>query len=133
MLFSDADGDVAQWFPVSVLRHLLREPLDKKIEILRRIPNLRKISASYWNNAERLVEKVGSDLVLSHKPTPALFARDDWHPDMARKELRNFLKRAGSNSHVELIMKDISTVSYQPRRLWEWSAIALEVAEEFAR
>ena len=24
--------------------------------------------------------------------------------------------------HVELIMKDISTVRYQPQRLWEWAA-----------
>ena len=29
-------------------------------------------------------------------------------------------------------MKDISTVRYQPQRLWEWAAIAREVAEEFA-
>ncbi len=30
-------------------------------------------------------------------------------------------------------MKDISTVRYQPERLWEWSRIAMEVAEQFAR
>ena len=94
------------------------EPLDKKIEILRRIPNLRKISASYWNNTERLVDQVGSD---------------NWHPEMARTELRNFLGRAGGKCHVELILKDISTVRYQPQRLWEWAAVAMEVAEEFAR
>jgi hypothetical protein len=33
---------------------------------------------------------------------------------------------------VELIMKDISTVRYQPQHLWEWARIAVEVAEEFA-
>ncbi len=27
-------------------------------------------------------------------------------------------------------MKDISTVRYQPQRLWEWAEIAMEVAEE---
>lgn len=30
-------------------------------------------------------------------------------------------------------MKDISTVRYQPQRLWEWSRFAMEVAEQFAR
>jgi len=35
--------------------------------------------------------------------------------------------------HVELIMKDISTVRYHPQRLWEWSRIAMEVAEQYAR
>ena len=33
---------------------------------------------------------------------------------------------------VELIMKDISTVRYDPQRLWEWAAIASEVAEEYS-
>jgi hypothetical protein len=141
-IFSDVSPEMHWEFAVKHdLRWLSRwglvyygccEPLDKKIEILRRIPNLRKISASYWNNTERLVEKVGSDLVLSHKPTPALFASDNWDPETARRELRNFLDRAGSQCHVELIMKDISTVRYQPKHLWEWAAVAMEVAEEFA-
>jgi len=29
-------------------------------------------------------------------------------------------------------LKDISTVRYHPERLWEWSEIAMEVANEFA-
>ena len=38
------------------------EPLDRKIDILRRIPNLRKISVSPWCNTERVVEKIGARL-----------------------------------------------------------------------
>ena len=109
------------------------EPLERKIEVLRRIPNLRKISASYWCQTERLWDKVGSDYILSHKPTPAIFARDHWDPDGARQELRTFLTQTGGPGQVELIMKDISTVRYQPQKLWEWAKIAMEVAAEFAR
>jgi hypothetical protein len=29
-------------------------------------------------------------------------------------------------------MKDISTVRYQPRRLWEWAAMAMEVVQDEA-
>lgn len=29
-------------------------------------------------------------------------------------------------------MKDISTVRYQPRRLWEWARIAMEEVERYA-
>jgi len=29
-------------------------------------------------------------------------------------------------------MKDISTVRYQPQRLWEWAQIAAEVTEKYA-
>jgi hypothetical protein len=57
------------------------ERLDRKIDILRRIPNLRKISASPWCKIERLVTKVGADYVLSRKPNPAVFAGDEWHPE----------------------------------------------------
>jgi len=109
------------------------EPLDKKIEILRRIPKLRKLSASPWCNVEKLLEQVGADYVLSRKPSPAVLAGDAWHPEWARNDLRDFLEPLGGQGHVELIMKDISTVRYQPQRLWEWAAIAQQVAEEFAK
>jgi hypothetical protein len=108
------------------------EPLDQKVEILRNIPHLRKISASPWCKTERLIEKVGGDYVLSRKPNPAVLAGDAWHPGWAREEMRDFLERARGRCHVELIMKDISTVRYQPQRLWEWARIAMEVAEEFS-
>ncbi len=108
------------------------EPLDKKIEVLRRIPNLRKLSASPWCNVENLIAKVGGDFVLSRKPSPAVLAGDVWHPDWARDDMRSFLEKTNGSCHVELIMKDISTVRYQPQRLWEWARIAMEVAEEFA-
>jgi hypothetical protein len=43
------------------------------------------------------------------------------------------MEATGGACHVELIMKDISTLRYKPQRLWEWSRIAMEVVEEFAR
>jgi hypothetical protein len=106
------------------------EPLDKSIDVIRRIPNLRKISTTPWADTGRMVDQVGTDYVLSRKPNPAVFATDEWHPDRARRELRDFLEQA-RGCHVELIMKDISTVRYQPQRLWEWASIAMEEAQDF--
>ncbi len=106
------------------------EPLDRKIDILRRIPNLRKISVSPWCDTARVVDGIGTDYVMSRKPSPASFAESVWQPKRARSDLRTFLEQA-RGCHVELIMKDISTVSYQPQRLWEWAEIAMEVAEEY--
>jgi hypothetical protein len=106
------------------------EPLDKSIDVIRRIPNLRKISTTPWADTARMVDQVGTDYVLSRKPNPAVFATDEWHPDRARRELREFLEQA-RGCHVELIMKDISTVRYQPQRLWEWATIAMEEARAF--
>ena len=107
------------------------EPLDGKIDVLRRIPNLRKISVSPWCDTARAVEAIGDDYVMSRKPSPAVFAGDAWHPERARSDLREFLDQAPGR-HVELIMKDISTVRYEPQRLWEWSEIAMETAQEYA-
>ena len=104
------------------------EPLDRKIDILRRIPNLRKISVSPWCNTASVVAKIGRDYVMSRKPNPAILAEDRWRPEQARQDLCEFLD-AAHGCHVELIMKDISTVRYQPQRLWEWSRIAMEAAQ----
>ncbi|NIA13786.1 MAG: hypothetical protein GWP08_06860 [Nitrospiraceae bacterium] len=105
------------------------EPLDGKLDILRRIPNLRKISASPWCDAKRVVDGIGADYVISHKPNPAILAEAQWDPEQARKSIRDFLDKTEEHSHVELIMKDISTVRYEPQRLWEWSKIAMEEAQ----
>ncbi len=56
-------------------------------------------------------------------------ATDTWHPDRARQDIREFLDLAGGQCHIELIMKDISTVRYEPQRLWEWASIAMEEAQ----
>ncbi|MCX7007988.1 MAG: hypothetical protein NTY53_12205 [Kiritimatiellaeota bacterium] len=109
------------------------EPLDGKAELLKKIPNLRKVSVTPWCRNERAVETLGAHWVMSRKPNPAILAEDGWHPERARAALVEFMEATGGRCHVELIMKDISTVRYQPQRLWEWEKIAMEVAERFAR
>ncbi|HPS55326.1 MAG TPA: hypothetical protein PLP05_07000 [Sedimentisphaerales bacterium] len=105
------------------------EPLDKKMDILRKIPNLRKISVSPWCNLERIISEIGSDYVISRKPSPAILAEADWDPTRARAEIHNVLEKADGKCHIEFIMKDISTVRHDPQRLWEWSRIAMEEVE----
>lgn len=109
------------------------EPLHKKVDILRKnVPNLRKISMSPWIDLDEAAENVGTDYVFSLKPNPAVFIENNWDPDFVRRDLRTTLDHL-RGMHVEIIMKDISTVRYQPQHLWEWARIAVEVAEEFAR
>lgn len=105
------------------------EPLDIKMDILKKIPNLRKVSMSTWINVDRAAEEVGDNYVFSYKPNPAIFARDVWNPEVGRQELRELLDRT-KDCVVEIIMKDISTVRYEPQRLWEWASIAAEETEK---
>ena len=109
------------------------EPLAMKMDLLRKIPNLRKVSASPWNDIEKMAKEVAGEYVFSHKPNPAVLAPTRWDPDLARYELESMLGAAGRNGcHVEIIMKDISTVHHEPQRLWEWARIAAEVAEGYS-
>lgn len=108
------------------------EPVDKKMHIIRRIPNLRKVTVSPWCNSQKIIDAIGTDYVMSRKPNPAIFAESSWSPERAEAEIIDFMDKTGGQCHVELIMKDISTVKYQPQRLWEWEKIAMKVAEEFA-
>jgi hypothetical protein len=105
------------------------EPLDGKIDILRTIPNLRKISMSPWVDVEVGAERIAGDYVFSRKPSPAFLATDSLDEDAVRRDLeetRDACKRHGTP--LEFILKDISTVRYEPQRLWRWAEIAMEVA-----
>jgi len=107
------------------------EPLAGKVDLLKKIPNLRKVSCSPWNDTREAIAGLGSDYVISRKPNPAIFAQETFDPAQARKEIREFLEQTGGECHVEFIMKDISTVRYDPRRLWEWEAICMEEVNSF--
>ena len=108
------------------------ESLDRKVHLLHRIPNLRKVSVSPWCNTKLATENIGHDYVMSRKPNPAIFATGTYDEADAEKQLRDFLDLS-KEGHVELIMKDISTVRYSPQKLWQWEKMAMRVAEEYSR
>ncbi|MCE5258622.1 MAG: hypothetical protein LLG44_06100 [Chloroflexi bacterium] len=108
------------------------DPLDRKVAILRRnLPRLRKISMSPWVDVARGAEAIGADYVYSYKPSPAMLAGDSFDAEYVKSELKRVLELT-RGCRVELILKDISTMRYQPQRLWEWARIAREVVEEEA-
>jgi hypothetical protein len=105
------------------------DPLDGKMAEVRMIPNVRKVSMSPWVNRERGAAEIGGDYVYSCKPTPALVALDNASPDQIRADLTHTREVCDRNEcPLEFILKDISTVRYEPQRLSEWADIAMEVA-----
>ncbi|NLG50894.1 MAG: hypothetical protein GX552_12375 [Chloroflexi bacterium] len=106
------------------------EPLHNKIDIIKRIPNVRKVSMSPWVDLDKGAERIGRDLVFSRKPNPAFLMPDTWDPETVENDLRDTLQRTARHGcPLEFILKDISTVRYQPQRLWEWNDIARRVVE----
>jgi hypothetical protein len=83
---------------------------------------------SPWVDVEKGAERIGQDFVFSRKPSPALLAGETWEPDRVERDLRDTLEICTRHGcPVEFILKDISTVRYQPQRLWEWAEIAMRV------
>ena len=104
------------------------DPLDGKMNEVRLIPNVRKVSVSPWASEERAAAEIGADFVYSRKPNPAMLADGDFDPERVRAHLTESV--AVCEKHgcpLELILKDISTIRYEPERLVQWAAIAMDV------
>lgn len=107
------------------------EPLDDRLHIIRKLPNVRKVSMSPWVNLQRGAAAIGPDYVFSRKPSPATLATDRFHPEIVQDDIAATI--AACKQHgcpLELILKDISTVRYDPQRLWQWEKIAMRMVQE---
>jgi hypothetical protein len=98
------------------------EPLDRKVGIISKIKNVRKVSMSPWADKDRGAEALGTSFVFSSKPNPTFLAPADFHIEQTIadiKETMDICKRY--STPVEFILKDVSTVNYKPARLTEWA------------
>ncbi len=137
-MFSEVSPAMHEEFDIDPLKPLLEryglvyygccEPLHHKIKIIRKIGNVRKVSISPWADKEIAAEKIHGDYVFSAKPNPSHLAMDDFNADLVRKDLTETVEVCRRNhTPCELILKDVSTVRNDPKRLTEWEKIAMEV------
>jgi hypothetical protein len=104
------------------------DPLDRKMKQVRSIPKVRKISMSPWADQARGAAEIGKDYVFSRKPNPALVAFDTFDVELVRQHLQETVDVCAQNDcPLELILKDISTVRYEPQRLFQWADVAMQV------
>lgn len=107
------------------------EDLTHKIDMLRSIPNLRRIAVSPFANVARCAEQIGKDYVLSYRPSPADMVSYGFDPDRIRQILRHDLDichRCGCQTDITL--KDVQTVERDPTRIAKWVKITREVINE---
>ncbi|MDD3337519.1 MAG: hypothetical protein PHS82_01530 [Lachnospiraceae bacterium] len=60
-------------------------------------------------------------------------AENDIYSRHFQIQIRDFMEVTEEKCHVELIFKDISTVRHDPKRLFKWEKIAMEVGDEYSR
>ncbi len=103
------------------------ERLDDRLDIIDRMPNIRKISCSPWSDREHFASVLPKKYIMSNKPSPSFLAQRTFEEDVVRADLRRTIAAAKENGvALELLLKDLTTVKNDPKRLWRWSEIALE-------
>jgi len=104
------------------------EPLDNKIDILEKLPNLRKVSVTPWANVDIAAEAINTKYVLSAKPNPASVSVPMLDEDYLRKELGDILNACKRNNcSCDIVLKDISTCGKRPQNIFRWQEIAMEM------
>ncbi|MCL1858585.1 MAG: hypothetical protein FWF92_05065 [Oscillospiraceae bacterium] len=107
------------------------EPLDKKIDILKKIKNLRKISITPWADINLAAEIIGKDYVIAAKPNPANVSAG-FDENVIRKELKEIVDAVKKNGcSCDIVLKDISTVAGKPGNLLKWVEIAMETVNNY--
>lgn len=113
--------------PFGMIYYGCCDRLDDRMDLVKKIPHVRKISCSPWSDRKAFAEKIGPEIIMSNKPSPAFLATDSLDEDAVRKDLRRTVALARENKvNLELILKDISTVRHHPERLTRWAEIAME-------
>lgn len=135
-LFTSVSPDINREFEVPYMSKIFSrfgavyygccERLDDRLDVIDTMPNIRKISCSPWSDREHFAEVLPKKYIMSNKPNPSYLA-GTFDEDVVRKDFRRTIAAAKANGlGLELLLKDISTVNNDPRRLWRWSQIAME-------
>jgi len=100
------------------------ETLDNKIDMLRQIPNLRRILMGPLANLPRGCEQIARDYIVSWRPSPTQVA-GRFDPPAVRTAIRQGFA-AARNCNIEIMLKEMMTVDNDLSRLFKWTQIAME-------
>ena len=108
------------------------EPLHNMIDIVEQIPNLRKITVTPWADVDIAAESIGKRYVIAHKPSPSNVAVDHMDEETVRKELTHAIDACYRNGcSFDMVLKDISTVNYNPQNLIRWEQLAMDLVQNY--
>jgi hypothetical protein len=102
------------------------EDLTNKIDILRQVKNLRRISVAPSANVRKCAEQIGTDYVMSWRPNPAEMVCCGFDPDHIKKVVKEAVD-ACKGCHMDITLKDVQTVENDPERLKKWVDVVRSV------
>ena len=101
------------------------EPVHTRWHVIKKFPNLARVSVSPWCDEEAMAAACGADIVFSRKPNPTLISTAVFDEAAIRRDIAATL-RAARNCRLEIVMKDVHTLHNEPWRLARWVEIARE-------
>ncbi|MCY2923947.1 MAG: hypothetical protein NT031_00640 [Planctomycetota bacterium] len=130
-IFSEVSPAMHDEFEIAYLKPYLErfglvnygccEPLHRKIDIIRKIRNVRMISVSPWAQVDVAAESMGGDFVMARKNNPSFVAMNTFDARLVVDEVKATLRAtAASGTPCAFVLKDITTVRNDPLRLTRW-------------
>lgn len=140
-IFSSVSPAMHETFEINLVKPLYErfglmyygccEPLEHKIDIIRKISNVRKISISPWARPEIAAERIGKDYVMSLKSNPAYLATGLFPEEQIKSEIKKAMEVCKIyGCPLEIILKDVSTVAHHPEVLTKWERMVMELVEK---
>ncbi len=107
------------------------EDLTRKIDMLRQIPNLRRIAVAPLADPKACAEQIGNDYVMSYRPNPSLMLSCGYDEDRVRKIICEALDSFAGLS-IDITLKDVDTAENDPTRLKKWTRLVRGLVEDRA-
>ena len=106
------------------------EDQTNKINLLRKIPNLRRIGVTPVANVAKCAEQIEDKYVFAWRPNPAMVCAF-FDITTIRTQIRKGLDES-RGCIIDIMLKDVSTVQNEPDRLFKWVNIVKEEVAKFS-
>ena len=137
-IFASVSPAMHEEFEIAYMRRFFRgsglvyygccEPLHRKMDIVKTLPNLRKVSVTPWADVRMCAEAMGPGYVLSRKPKPAAVAVPSLDRTALARDIEETLAICReTGTPCEFILKDISTCAGNPQNLYDWGRTVMDV------
>jgi len=107
------------------------EDLTHKIDMLRKVPKLRRIAVTPVADVRKCAEQIQQDYVFSWRPNPSQMICCGFDPDLIRRIVKDAME-ASKGCHVDITLKDVQTVQHHPENLAEWVKIVRNISDDYA-
>jgi len=106
------------------------EDLTEKIDMLRKIPNLRRIAVTPQADVRRCSEQIGTDYTMSYRPNPADMLCCGYDEAKIERIVGDALQVFRGQS-LDITLKDVDTAQCDPDRLGKWVALIHNVIDKY--